>query len=618
MKLFSRILCLGLAVLLLPVSVPAARAEAETPVTVTVYDAKGKETDPTPVTDGDPATGITYNKNKNAVVNLEVPEGTEVRRLYLRVDQRPASAELLRQEGRKWVTVTKLSNPGPEILITTDEALTGKIRVQLTFSASVACTVTGVYAFASADGELPEYVHAWQSAQDVDVLLAADTLADIDTTLITQSLDAGRTVAVCAMTAGGTDADLCDALWDAGVRILPGLYSGKKNAEFALTGWIRAYKPLVAVGLGSMGEFIGAAAENGVVTDYDIDSASEWGLWTPNVALNGTETLSAALADPGERSNDGIRALCAREFEDAAHADPSVIPYPDDRLEDGYLPEGADEFLYEDEDAGVWAYLSSTVQVQILRYTTDKDLWYMADVQFKPEYESFCQHTWVNADFKDQQIYPETLAQDGNLVIAVNGDYYPYRVNKKSNVGNIIRNRTVLYEYDSKKKCVYPCLDTLALRDDGTISVYAAGEITAKDLLDQGDVHDALSFGPYLARDGQLRVYTGNSYDDDEPRSAIGMISAGHYILVMVEGKMPKKAGGQQGMDLNRLARLLYAQGVTDAFNIDGGSTAVMVFMGKTLNRTGKASSVGKPRNQHELFGVGTSSLTHTDMINAR
>ena len=126
-------------------------------------------------------------------------------------------------------------------------------------------------------------------------------------------------------------------------------------------------------------------------------------------------------------------------------------------------------------------------------------------------------------------------------------------------------------------------------------------------------MHDALSFGPYLARDGKLRIYDGYSWEVPEPRTAIGMVEAGHYRILTVEGRMPK--GGAPGLNMNDLAKLMYTQNVTDAFNLDGGSTSVLIFMGTKLNLTGKGTSIGQPRNQHELFGVGTSEKTHTDMI---
>jgi hypothetical protein len=40
-----------------------------------------------------------------------------------------------------------------------------------------------------------------------------------------------------------------------------------------------------------------------------------------------------------------------------------------------------------------------------------------------------------------------------------------------------------------------------------------------------------------------------------------------------------------------------------------------MLFMGERLNRTGKATALGSPRNQHELFGIGISELVHTDKM---
>ncbi len=321
---------------------------------------------------------------------------------------------------------------------------------------------------------------------------------------------------------------------------------------------------------------------------------------------------------------EALRDWCREQFAAAEHADPAEIPYPAERGEDGYLPEG--EFVFEDAEKGLWAYLSDSLQVEIVKYDMPEvpHIWYEAEVVFKPEEESFTQHTYVNASFKGQQIYPETLAQTGRLVFAVNGDYYPNRADQKWPVGNIIRQGEVLYNYNPKKSMKFPNLDTLAIRADGSFQVYDGPEISADELLAQaqpGDpafVHDALAFGPYLVRNGEIRFYEGNSADVFEPRCAYGMIAPGHLFFVMVEGKIPKKSDlrGEQGMNLYQLAQLMYARGCTEAMNVDGGSTAVMVFMGTKLNRTGKGNSLGKARNQHELFGIGESDMVHTDKVN--
>ena len=53
-------------------------------------------------------------------------------------------------------------------------------------------------------------------------------------------------------------------------------------------------------------------------------------------------------------------------------------------------------------------------------------------------------------------------------------------------------------------------------------------------------------------------------------------------------------------------------------FEMVFASTSVLIFMGEKLNRTGKDTSVGSPRNQHELFGIGSSELVHTDWFDGK
>lgn len=342
-------------------------------------------------------------------------------------------------------------------------------------------------------------------------------------------------------------------------------------------------------------------------------------------ALAKGPTLKSLQEEAAGKTAEELRAWSAAEFAAAQHADPADIPYPANRREDGYLPAG-EEFVYEDPEKGLWAYLSGALQVEIVKFDMPEvpQLWYEASVVFKPETLKFQQYTYVNAAFKNQEIYPETLAQTSRLVFGVNGDYHLNRANQKWPVGIIIRHGQVPYADNPKRTLKFPNLDTLAIRNDGSFSVYGRQETTAEELLAQADpedpafVHDALSFGPYLVREGVLRLYDGNSAEVPEPRCAYGMVEPGHLFFVMVEGKIPKKGDlrGEQGMTLWSLAKLMYARGCNEAMNVDGGSTAVMVFMGEKLNRTGKATSLGRPRNQHELFGIGISELVHTEKMN--
>ena len=71
-------------------------------------------------------------------------------------------------------------------------------------------------------------------------------------------------------------------------------------------------------------------------------------------------------------------------------------------------------------------------------------------------------------------------------------------------------------------------------------------------------------------------------------------------------------------MSINQIGMLLYSKGCNESFLLDGGSTSVLIFMGEKLNRTGKDKSIGSPRNQHELFGIGSSELVHTEWMNGK
>ncbi len=616
----KRFLSLLSVLLLLPLSLPAGAEGAASEAEVEILSSNNKAVDPAPLQDGSDETGLVLKKGKSGSVLLQLPEDGSCASLWVRLSAAPARAELQQQnQKKKWVSLKSLENPGVQFPVDTS-GITGRVRLLLSFSPAASCTVLELRCLSA--GTLPDYVHLWESAEnaDIDVLLAADTLENVDTALLADLVSSGRSVAVAALTSSGSLPAAWDRLWDAGLRAAPVLYgsvSAKTDRAAVLASWIRETRPLLLATDDILASFAEAAAADAADPSRNTEDAALHGIWLvqDTCAFSEAKERASRLT---ERSGDALRGRCGAQFSGALHADPALIPYPDSRLENGYLPEGEAEFVYDDPEKGLWAYLSQTLQVEIIKYTMPEvpHTWFEASVTYDPKVESFRQHVYVNAIFKGQQIYPETLAQTSQLVFAVNGDYYPNRADKGWPTGNIIRQGEALYDHEASRSLKFPNLDTLALRDDGSFSVYDADEITATELVAQGDVHDALSFGPYLVRDGKIRIYNGNSASVPEPRCAYGMVEPGRLFFVMVEGKMPKK--GEQGFNLWELAELMYARGCNQAMNVDGGSTAVMLFMGRKLNRTGKATSLGSPRNQHELFGIGCSSLVYTDMADGK
>ena len=127
-------------------------------------------------------------------------------------------------------------------------------------------------------------------------------------------------------------------------------------------------------------------------------------------------------------------------------------------------------FLYENKEDGLYAYLSQSIQSQIVRYTQPDvpSLWYEVDLVFDPQKEQFKQRILGDKVYLGPYSKPDVLAQKINLVLGINSDYYPYRVNNNRPTGIIIRNNTLVYNL-SRSWGGYPPLDTLALRNDGKL-----------------------------------------------------------------------------------------------------------------------------------------------------
>ena len=62
----------------------------------------------------------------------------------------------------------------------------------------------------------------------------------------------------------------------------------------------------------------------------------------------------------------------------------------------------------------------------------------------------------------------------------------------------------------------------------------------------------------------------------DEPRMAIGQIAPLDYVLVLAEGR----SKDSRGVNHEELAGFMFDLGCMQAFNLDGGNSATMVFNG--------------------------------------
>ena len=205
-----------------------------------------------------------------------------------------------------------------------------------------------------------------------------------------------------------------------------------------------------------------------------------------------------------------------------------------------------------------------------------------------------------------KQEYPYKLARNSRTVIAVTSDYAWHRLARKARAGILIRDGKIYSERTWKKGAKkFPNLDTLALFPDGDMQVFDSDEKTPEEYLEAG-ARDVLAFGPWLIRDGELNESALKQYGKSSAeRVAVGMVEKGHYWFMMLEGRIKRSRGD----GISFLAEKLAEKGCRTAFNLDGGQTAGIIFMGHQLCKMDDKPRNLSARRTTELLGVGTSSL---------
>ena len=273
----------------------------------------------------------------------------------------------------------------------------------------------------------------------------------------------------------------------------------------------------------------------------------------------------------------------------------------------GFLDSG--EFVWEDETNGVWRYASQTLRVEIFRREQAKParVWYEAEV--------FCAEGSPGPrmiandpeNWKKSTGYPHKIARKNGTVLAVSSDFGMWRLRKKiRSPGIIIRDGKIWSERTRRRNGKgFPNLDCLAIWPDGDMKVFYSDEKKAEEYLADGAM-DVLAFGPILIRDGKLNEDALKKYGTSHAeRTAVGMVEKGHYFFMMLEGRIKRSKGDS----IRFLAEKLLDKGCTVGFNLDGGDTSCIVFMGHQLCKMQNGKRNKPSRATSDILGVGTSEL---------
>ena len=287
--------------------------------------------------------------------------------------------------------------------------------------------------------------------------------------------------------------------------------------------------------------------------------------------------------------------------------EPAPLPETPERDGEGFLAEEG-EFIYADDAAGLWIYLSPTLQVEIRRQQDNRIplVWFETDIRTRGEERFRTVMTDPDHPGKNYR-YPFSIARDEGFVLGFTDDFYAERMTKKQTVGIIIREGQIISAKTNKKRNNrLPNLDMMIQYPDGRLEVCECSEYTAEELLEKGALN-VFSFGPILIRDGEIneQMY-GSHYRDLEPRHALGMIEPGHYYLLSVQGRR----NDSKGTMLQRVAEMMKEKGVTQALNLDGGNTMALVFCGQMLNKEAVYQNRKFVRSVTSLIGIGKTDIT--------
>jgi len=170
----------------------------------------------------------------------------------------------------------------------------------------------------------------------------------------------------------------------------------------------------------------------------------------------------------------------------------------------------------------------------------------------------------------------EVMSNRANAVVAFGGDYY---------CGDA--NRFVLRQGTVYKESMGANLDLLLIDEDGDFNIILADEHPEnmdKTQINGKKVVNALCFGPALIKDGERNTNL-NSFpthcDPEEMHERLAFCQIGPLEYMVI-------ACAHRGLTLPELTDMIYyiEPNVQQAYNLDGGISTQLLFLGRRINNT--------------------------------
>ena len=276
-----------------------------------------------------------------------------------------------------------------------------------------------------------------------------------------------------------------------------------------------------------------------------------------------------------------IQTACAEsEWEDAAPAyelpidrSPGMKPNPAKFTEDSYEDESISvrmETIEENKRLQwrvAWVNIASPTQLRTNFYSTSK----------KTDQENIRNNKGYG--------FVTKMAAENNAIVAMNGSAFT----RDAKLHSFEVRMGIVREKKPNNK-----VDILIIDEKGDFHVFVKSEGAATFEKDTGhQIVNAFMFGPALVKDSQVlaipQKYANYASTGNNPRAAIGQIDELTYVMVIADYV---KIRDKEGATLQELADFMGRIGCTQAYNLDGGNSAILVFNNQVYNRKAQERDV--------------------------
>lgn len=255
-------------------------------------------------------------------------------------------------------------------------------------------------------------------------------------------------------------------------------------------------------------------------------------------------------------------------------------------------------------DAG--SYTDSTISVNVWKEHRDGTVYNFAEV--KINHASQFRTMFATGDYSTatEFVTPLNIAKQANAVVAINSDFCRYNQN-----GSVIIRGGRLYKQSPNG------WEVLLVDSDGNFNFTDDdAELVANGNTVEWNgkvIHNSFSFGPVLVRDGQVITDYTNAVaaihgiyltgKNTVARAAIGQIGELHYLLCTIDGTRRENMGAT----VPQIAKAMAEKGCINAYNLDGGHSATLVFDNKLVNVPASKDNTGTQRAQSDIIYFATA-----------